>query len=253
MKKSFILISIFLFIFAFSCTFNLFEGDVESNYKSIKTPSEKIEYARQILASGDKEKISQVLALIKADLDATPSIFTGDDLIAANQIVGNLLVSESGFNDVVADVISTMISSSESNTAPDLATTIVDTNGDGTLDQGEIDSIIAMAESLAEAAYYIDAAAEDQPENLDLQIQNVIANLAAAVTNISNLSEQQLEELTNYINGTSSTQPTFWSEIEQNINNAADSVNNLLNNAPQDSFYYGIAQALQQLFAGVNS
>ncbi len=253
MKKSLILISIFLFIFAFSCTFNLFEGDVESNYKSIKTPSEKIEYARQILASGDEEKISKILALIKAYLDAVPSIFTGDDLIAANQIVGNLLISESGFGDVVSNIISTMASSSSGSESPELLEAIVDTDGDGTISQTDIDSLVQMATNLAEAADYINEAAEADPENLDLQFQNVIANLAAAMTSVSNLKEEEINAITDYLDGTSPTQPSSWDQISEYIYNASDSVNNLLNIAPQDSFYYGIAQSLQQLFAGVNS
>lgn len=251
MKKSFIFILIFLFIFSFSCTFNLFEGSVESNYKAIKIPAEKIEYARQILAGGDTEKISTITALLKADIEA--GYFSGDDLTAANQIVGNLLVSESGFNDIVANAISSMATADPDN-PPNLIMLLVDTNNDGTIDGTDLDGFVDMMEGLAEAAGYLNTAAQADSKNLDLQFQNILANLAAGAMTIYDITreEAELQALTDYLNGTSPTPPDSYTSIETNINNIVASVDNMLANCEdQNSFYYSIASALQSMFAGI--
>lgn len=258
MKKNIFFILIFIFLFTFSCTFNLFEGDVEANYKALKDPAEKIEYARQILAGGDKEKIATIIDLLKADI--TAGVFNGEStlLTAANQIVGNLLIAQSGFNNLVSNVISQIISSSSSGSDPDsnIITSIVDSNGDGNLTPDDLDAIKDILEDLAEAADYINNAAQSQPENLDLQLQNIIANLAAAVTTVFNSSEADentLQQLADYFNGTSQNPPQGYDNITTNVNNISSSVNNILNNAPQDSIYYNIAQTLQQIFANIIS
>ncbi len=253
MKKSFIFILIFLFIFSFSCTFNLFEGSVESNYKAIKIPAEKIEYARQILAGGDTEKISTITALLKADI--TAGVFGSDPalLAAANQIVGNLLVSESGFNDIVANAISSMATADPDN-PPNLIMLLVDTNNDGTIDGTDLDGFVDMMEGLAEAAGYLNTAAQADSTNLDLQFQNVLANLAAGAMTIYDITreEAELQALTDYLNGTSPTPPDSYTSIETNINNIVASVDNMLANCEdQNSFYYSIASALQSMFAGI--
>lgn len=253
MKKSFIFILIFLFIFSFSCTFNLFEGSVESNYKAIKIPAEKIEYARQILAGGDKEKITTIIALLKADI--TAGIFSGDDLTAANQIVGNLLVSESGFNDIVANAISSMTTADPEN-PPNLIMLLVDTNSDGTIDGTDLDGFVDMMEGLAEAADYLNEAAVADPTNLDLQFQNILANLAAGAMTFYQITqdESDMEALVNYLNGTNPTPPDSYNEIAENIDNIAASVDNMIYYCTDtNSFYYNIATALDNMFAAVTT
>lgn len=251
MKKNLVIVIIFIFLFTFSCTFNLFEGSVEQNYKSIKKPAEKIEYARQILASGNSEKISKIIKLLKDDIEANPPVFEGDLLISAKQLVGNLLISESGFNDFISNAISTMISSSENNETPDLITALVDSNGDGNITEEDLNSLKDMLTNIAQAAEYINEAAQANHENLDLQLQNVIANLAAAVVTISNLQPEQFDQLSNYLeNG--GTPPSFWNDIANYFTNAESSVNNILENSDQNSFYYSIASSLSSIFSNIH-
>lgn len=249
MKKSLIFILIFLFIFSFSCTFNLFEGTVESNYKSIKTPSEKIEYAQQILAAGDSEKIATIIELLKADI--SDGVFENEDLIAANQIVGNLIIADSGFNDYIANAISEVINP-ETEGEPDLLLAIMDSDGSGTIDDNDLDAFVGMVEGLAEAADYINDAAQTDPTNVDLQFQNIIANFAAAVVKISgtlsNPTAQQ--DFQNYLeNG--GTPPFDLSTIQENLNNIKASVNNMLANTQEGTFYYDIASTLNAMFSGL--
>lgn len=250
MKKNLIFILIFIFIFSFSCTFNLFEGSVESNYKSIKTPSEKIEYARQILAAGDPEKIKTIIALLEDDIDN--NVFSGPDLAAANQIIGNLIIADSGFNDYIANAITEIISSQGGEEEPNLMLAILDSNGDGQVDSSDMDAFGEMMSQLAAAADYINVAATEDQTNVDLQFQNVIANFAAAVVTISDdLSDpQKQQEFQDYLNGTG-PEPDFISEIQQNLNNIQSSVQNMLY-APEGTFYYDIAQMLNEMFAGLN-
>ncbi len=270
MKKTAIFIFIFIFIFSFSCTFNLFEGDVEANYKSITDPAEKIEYSRQILAGGDNEKISVIIGLLKADIgdDPSTSIFKGDNLIAANEIVGNLLITESGFNDIVANIISEAASTSTDPNAPapEFSTIILDADNDGTIEDTDIDSFQQVIQNLADAAYYLNEAAKDAPTNLDLQFQNIIANMASAFVSLSkdlppdnpsttsvNETEEPVDALVSYLNGTNPTQPTSYSTIELSIYNITDSIVKLQTYATDDSFYDQLASMLAKFFAGVLS
>jgi len=251
MKKNLIFILIFIFIFSFSCTFNLFEGSVESNYKSIKTPSEKIEYARQILAAGDPEKIKTIIALLEDDIDN--DVFSGPDLAAANQIVGNLIIADSGFNDYIANAITEIISSQGGEEEPNLMLAILDSNGDGEITDSDMDAFGEMMSQLADAANYINEAAEADPTNVDLQFQNVIANFAAAVVNISDtLSDTTAQEqFQDYLDGTG-PEPDFILNIQTNLDNIQGSVQNMLSYAPEGTFYYDIAQMLNDMFAGLN-
>jgi len=251
MKKSLIFILIFLFIFSFSCTFNLFEGSVESNYKSIKTPSEKVEYAQQILAAGDPEKIKVIINLLKVDINA--GVFEGSDLIAANQIVGNLIIADSGFNDYIANAISEVINP-ETEGEPDLLLAIMDSDGSGTIDDNDLDAFVGMVEGLADAVKYINDAAAADPTNVDLQFQNVIANFAAAVVEISddltNPTAQQ--DFQKYLEGTGPA-PSFISNIQDNLDNIKTSVNNMLANTQVGTFYYDIASMLSNIFSGLTT
>ncbi len=267
MKKTAIFIFIFIFIFSFSCTFNLFEGDVEANYKSITDPAEKIEYSRQILAGGDNEKISVIIELLKADIEATSSIFEGANLIAAKEIVGNLLITKSGFNDIVANIISEAASTSTDPNAPapEFSTIILDADNDGTIEDTDIESFQQVIQNLAEAADYLNDAAQDDPDNLDLQFQNIIANMASAFVTFSdnlpeddpnttqNETDAQVEALVSYLNGTNPTQPTSYSTIELSIYNITDSIVNLQTYASTGSFYDQLASMLAKFFAGVLS
>jgi hypothetical protein len=253
MKKSLIFILIFLFIFSFSCTFNLFEGTVESNYKSIKTPSEKIEYAQQILAAGDSEKIKVIIDLLKADI--TAGIFNSDPKlkVAANQIVGNLIIADSGFNDYIANAISEVINPTEGSN-PDLLTAILDSNGDGVVDTNDMEAFVGMATTLGYAAGYINTAAAADTTNVDLQFQNVIANFAAAIITVSNeLSDPTAQqEFQNYLeNG--GTPPFDLSTIQKNLNNIKAFVNNMLANTQEGTFYYDIASTLNAMFSGLTT
>jgi len=251
MKKSLIFILIFLFIFSFSCTFNLFEGSVESNYKSIKTPSEKVEYAQQILAAGDPEKIKVIINLLKVDINA--GVFEGSDLIAANQIVGNLIIADSGFNDYIANAISEVINP-ETEGEPDLLLAIMDSDGSGTIDDNDLDAFVGMVEGLADAVKYINDAAAADPTNVDLQFQNVIANFAAAVVEISddltNPTAQQ--DFQKYLEGTGPA-PSFISNIQDNLDNIKTSVNNMLAYTQEGTFYYDIASMLKNIFSGLTT
>lgn len=257
MKKNIVFILIFIFLFSFSCTVNLFEGTVESNYNAIKDPAQKIEYARQILAGGDKDKIAKIIELLKADINNNK--FSGDNLAAANQIVGNLLISQSGFNDVVSNVISQLVtSSSGSSGTTNIVTSIVDPNGDGNITTEDLSSLQGMLETLAQAATYINNAAQAQPQNLDLQLQNVIANLAAAATNIIDFNnpdntQTTIEQLQQYFSGQTNTPPPNYNQIQTNVNNIVSSVNNLLQYSQQGSVYYEFAQTLNQIFSNVIS
>lgn len=250
MKKSIILSLIILFIFAFGCTFNLFEGSVETNYKSIKNPSEKIEYARQILAAGDPEKIATIIALLKADLDAG-NVFTDLELeAAANQIVGNLIIAESGFNDLIANAISEVASSDpDSGEEPDIVSALLDVDGNGEVDDTDLAALADIMQDLADAATYINDAAVADPENLDLQFQNVIANAAAIVVCLED--PENVQALNDYFDGTSTTLPNGLDNVQTNLDNIAASVDNMVANAPEGTFYYSIAQMLSEMFAGL--
>jgi hypothetical protein len=251
MKKSLIFILIFLFIFSFSCTFNLFEGSVESNYKSIKTPSEKVEYAQQILAAGDSEKIATIIELLKADI--SDGVFENEDLIAANQIVGNLIIADSGFNDYIANAISEVINP-ETEGEPDLLLAIMDSDGSGTIDDNDLDAFVGMVEGLADAVKYINDAAAADPTNVDLQFQNVIANFAAAVVEISNYltNPTAQQDFQNYLEGTDPA-PSFISDIQDNLDNIKTSVNNMLAYTQEGTFYYDIASMLNNIFSGLTT
>ncbi len=257
MKKSLIFTIILLFIFSFSCTFNLFEGDVETIYKSIKDPAKKIEYAQQILASENSEKIEKIVNLLKTDVedgffDDYPDLKT-----SAQQIVGSLLFAQSGFTEMISSAMTNIVSGMQEEggeTDPqNLINSLADFDGNGTIDESDFDSLEELFQTLAEATNYINDAAQADPDNLDLQLQNVIANFAAAIVEISeNLNnEESVQQLAEYLNGESSTAPDFIGEIQDFIDNIVQSIENMQQNSEEGSIYYEIANALSQLFSGV--
>ncbi|MFN3410833.1 MAG: hypothetical protein ACK4YF_01565, partial [Exilispira sp.] len=138
----------------------------------------------------------------------------------------------------------------ESGETPDLITALADSNGDGSITDEDLNNLKDKIESLADASSYINDAAQSNPENVDLQLQNVIANLAAAVVKISEMQEEDMQALSNYLDG-NGPQPSFWSSIEVYFVNAENSVQNILTYSDPNSFYYSIAQSLNQLFSKI--
>jgi hypothetical protein len=251
MKKFYALLSfLIMIVFVFGCEFNLFEASVETNYKNIKDPATRLNYAEQVLLGGNADDISTILDLLKADFEKDLFGTENDELwIRANRIIGNAYVTSSGVEDIVTNVVTGLIATASSSETPeDITTIIADIDGSGTVDEGDLALLADMLENMAEGAEYLNAAAQASPEDLDLQLENIIANLTAAIITVMNMEGDitaKMDAFSNYLE-TGNSGGWYFSEVEGNIQNAAYSVNNILDNATPGSPTYEIASALNE-------
>ncbi len=250
MKKFYALLSfLIMIVFVFGCEFNLFEASVETNYKNIKDPATRLNYAEQVLLGGNADDISTILGLLKADFEKDFFGTAGDLWIRASRIIGNAYVTSSGVENIVTNVVTGLIAAASSGeNSDDITNIIADIDGSGTVDEGDLALLADMLENMAEGAEYLDAAAQASPEDLDLQLENIIANLTAAVIIVMNMEGDitaKMDAFSNYLE-TGNSGGWYFSEVEGNIQNAAYSVNNILDNATPGSPTYEIASALNE-------
>ena len=258
MKKFYALLSfLIMIVFLFGCEFNLFEASVETNYNNITDPATKLNYAEQVLLGGDADDISTILGLLKADFENNIFGTEGDLWIRANRIIGNAYVTSSGVEDIVTNVVTDLIATASSGeTSDDITTIIADIDGSGTVDEGDLALLADMLTNMADGAVYLDAAAQASPDDLDLQLENIIANLTAAVIMVMNMDEgdisSRMEDFSNYLE-TGIVGDYNFSDTIDYIQNAADSVDNILDNATAGSPSYEIASALNEFLNSFTS
>jgi len=259
MKKFYALLSfLIMIVFLFGCEFNLFEASVETNYNNITDPATKLNYAEQVLLGGDADDISTILGLLEADFEKGVFGPEDDELwIRANRIIGNAYVTSSGVEDIVTNVVTDLIATASSDETPeDITTVIADIDGSGTVDEGDLALLADMLTNMADGAGYLDAAADASPTDTDLQLENIIANLTAAVITVmekySNDISGAMNAFSNYLE-TGIDGGYDFSAAVGNIQNAADSVDNILDNATAGSPSYEIASALNEFLNSFTS
>jgi len=173
MKKFYALLSfLIMIVFLFGCEFNLFEATVEKNYSNIDDPATRLDYAEQILLSGEAEEISAILNLLKTDFKTGFFGSEGDLYVRANRIIGNAYVTSSGVEDIVTNVVTDLIATASSDETPeDITTVIADIDGSGTVDEADLDVLANMLTNIAEGAGYLNEAAIASPGDTDLQLK----------------------------------------------------------------------------------
>ncbi len=255
MKKFYALLSfLIMIVFLFGCEFNLFEATVEKNYSNIEDPATRLDYAEQVLLSGEAEEISAILNLLKTDFEVGIFGSDGDPLwIKANRIIGNAYVTSSGVEDIVTNVVTDLIATASSDETPgDITTVIADIDGSGTVDEADLDVLANMLNNIAEGAGYLNEAAIASPGDTDLQLENIIANLAAAVITVMNMDTENIsgvmDAFSNYL-ATGDPGTYNFLDVDTNIEAAANSVDNILNNADPGTPSYEIASALNDFLA----
>ncbi len=251
MKKFYALLSfLIMIVFLFGCEFNLFEATVEKNYSNIEDPATRLDYAEQVLLSGEAEEISTILNLLKTDFDAGIFGSEGDLYVRANRIIGNAYVTSSGVEDIVTNVVTDLIATASSDETPeDITTVIADIDGSGTVDGADLDVLADMLTNIADGADYLNAAAIVSEEDTDLQLENIIANLAAAVITVMNMDTELLDEFNTYLETGNDGGNDFFSDVLDNIEAAANSVDNILNYADPGTPSYEVASALNDFLA----
>lgn len=251
MKKFYALLSfLIMIIFFFGCEFNLFEASVETNYKNIKDATTRLNYAEQVLLGGNADDISTILGLLEADFEKGLFGTAGDLWIRASRIIGNAYVTSSGVENIVTNVVTGLIATASSGeNSDDITNIIADIDGNGTVDEGDLALLADMLTNMAEGAVYLDAAAQASPDDLDLQLENIIANLTAAIITVMNMDEDNIpaimDAFSNYLE-TGNSGGYVFSTVEDNIQNAADSVDNILTYSEPGSPSYEIASALNE-------
>lgn len=105
-----------------------------------------------------------------------------------------------------------------------------------------------MLTNIAEGAGYLNEAAIASPGDTDLQLENIIANLAAAVITVMNMDTELLDEFSTYLE-TGNDGGNDFSGVLVNIEAAANSVDNILNNADPGTPSYEVASALNDFLA----
>lgn len=250
MKKFYALLSfLIMIVFLFGCEFNLFEATVEKNYSNIEDPATRLDYAEQVLLSGEAEEISAILGLLKTDFKTGFFGSEGDLYVRANRIIGNAYVTSSGVEDIVTNVVTDLIATASSDETPeDITTVIADIDGSGTVDEADLDVLANMLTNIAEGAGYLNEAAIASPGDTDLQLENIIANLAAAVITVMNMDTELLDEFSTYLE-TGNDGGNYFSGVLVNIEAAANSVDNILNNADPGTPSYEVASALNDFLA----
>lgn len=259
MKKFYALLSFLIMIlFLFGCEFNLFEASVETNYKNIKDPATRLNYAEQVLLGGNADDITIILGLLKADFEKGLFEPEGDELwIRASRIIGNAYVTSSGVENIVTNVVTGLIAAASSGeNSDDITNIIADIDGSGTVDEGDLALLADMLENMADGAVYLDAAAQASPDDLDLQLENIIANLTAAVIIVMekypNDISGAMDAFSNYLE-TGNSGGYVFSDAVKYIQNAADSVDNILTYSEPGSPTYEIASALNEFLNSFTS
>ena len=254
MKKFYALLSfLIMIVFLFGCEFNLFEATVEKNYSNIEDPATRLDYAEQVLLSGEAEEISAILNLLKTDFDAGIFGSEGDLYVRANRIIGNAYVTSSGVENIVTNVVTDLIATASSDETPeDITTVIADIDGSGTVDEADLDVLADMLNNIADGADYLNAAAIASPEDTDLQLENIIANLAAAVITVMKIDTENIsgvmDAFSNYL-ATGDPGTYNFLDVDTNIEAAANSVDNILNNADPGTPSHEVASALNDFLA----
>ena len=254
MKKFYALLSfLIMIVFLFGCEFNLFEATVERNYSNIEDPATRLDYAEQVLLSGEAEDISAILVLLKIDFDAGIFGAAGDLYVRANRIIGNAYVTSSGVEDIVTNVVTDLIATASSAETPeDITTVIADIDGSGTVNEADLDVLAVMLNNIAEGAGYLNDAAVASPEDTDLQLENIIANLAAAVITVMKIDTENIsgvmDAFSNYL-ATGDPGTYNFLDVDTNIQAAANSVDNILNNADPGTPSHEVASALNDFLA----
>lgn len=258
MKKFYALLSfLIMIVFLFGCEFNLFEASVETNYKNIKEPATRLNYAEQVLLGGNADDISTILGLLKADFEKDFFGTAGDLWIRASRIIGNAYVTSSGVENIVTNVVTGLIAAASSGeNSDDITNIIADIDGSGTVDEGDLALLADMLENMADGAVYLDAAADASPTDTDLQLENIIANLTAAVIIVMekypNDISGAMDAFSNYLE-TGNSGGYVFSDAVKYIQNAADSVDNILTYSEPGSPTYEIASALNEFLNSFTS